>query len=118
MAEGRCLPRGTELDSGAAQASLLQAHWVSHHVSFSKAAAPLPGPQVMSLLLASSCKLSWHVYLKVMGIWLLCSTSSVLLLGSQVGLVSLSFLSMKDFPGPRPLQPKVASPSLVPEHNG
>lgn len=79
-----------------------------HHVSFSEAAAPLPGPQVVSLLLSSSSKLSQHICLKVMGIWLLCPTSSALLLESQVGLVSLLFLSTRDFPGLRPLQPKVA----------
>lgn len=85
-----------------------------HHVSFSEAAAPLPGPQVVSLLLSSSFKLSGHVCLKVMGIWLLCPTSSGLLLESQVGLVSLSFLSTRGFPGPKPLQPKVAFSFPVP----
>lgn len=61
--------------------------WVPCHASFPEAAAPRPRPRVTSLLLSGSSTLSRHIYLKVTGTWLLCSTPAALLLESPVGLV-------------------------------
>lgn len=63
--------------------------------------------QVMSLMLSSSSQLFGHFYLKVMGISLLCLTSLLLLLESQMGFVLLSFLSNREFPRPSALHSKV-----------